>query len=222
MKELFKDKDKEKKKVSKKVKPILFLIVGILTLLLVRFRYDLDWIWSIGIAIGLMGIVFMIDYFKKEDKEKKEKEKQTKELVKTIETKTLRKTIKEQRKFIKIAEKEYGKRKDKSIKDIFLNGIYDLLDYSIIVLIFGIFMLGAIPNYFNVNDEFINPTLNMSANESLELITYTPIKAFHDVGASQPQFFFWFFWLTVFMAFIYPIINIVIDLFRKYSKGGKK
>lgn len=166
----------------------------------------------------------MKNIFNKNDM-KEERDKKLKEEVKLIETKELRAEIKDKEEFIEIAKKEYDKRQDRKIKDVLFEEFYGIIDYGLVIFLLGIIMLGAIPNYFNVNDEFLNPTLNMSVNESLEIVAgsgYKVIEIFHDIGARRPEVFFWLFFGGVFLWLIYPIIKVIIFAFKKQKGGGIK
>lgn len=160
-------------------------------------------------------------------KDKGKEEKKLKESVKSIGTEDLRNNIKEKEEFIKVAQEEFHKRPDRKIKDVLFNSFGDILDYGLVIFIFGIIMLGAIPNYFDVNDEFLNPSseLNITVNESLDLVAdsgYKVLLIFHDIGAKRPNVFFWLFFITVFMWLVYPLIKLLIFIYKKYKKGGKK
>ncbi len=167
----------------------------------------------------------MKDIFNKKDKSE-ENEKKLKEVVKSIETKELKNEIKEREEFIGIARKEFNKRPDRKITEVIGNSFSNIIDTGMIVLILGLFLLGAIPSYFDVNDEFLNPSpeLNISVNESLDLVKdagYKALLIFHDKGAENPKVFYWLFWVAVFMWLIYPIIQVIIFIVKK-QKGGQK
>ena len=154
------------------------------------------------------------------DKDRSEEEKKIKELVKTIETKELKNKIKENEKFISIAQKEFNKRPDRRIREVISDKFMGIIDYGLIVFIFGLIMLGAIPSYFNVNDEFLNPTLNISVNDSFEIVSnagYKVIGNFHDVGTKHPEIYFWLFFVIVFMWLVYPIIEVIIYIIIQIS-----
>ena len=165
----------------------------------------------------------MKDIFNKKDKSE-ENEKKLKEVVKSIETKELKNEIKEREEFIEIAQKEFNKRPDRKIKEVIGNSFSNIIDGGMIVFILGLFLLGAVPSYFDVNDEFLNPTINMSVNESLDTIQdagYEALSIFHDQGVEHPKIFYWLFWIAIFMWLIYPIIQVIIFIYKK-QKGGKK
>ncbi len=241
MKELFKDKDKEKEKKRRKRNLKGFLVailIGIaITISLKLYIGDLfetnSWLYCGLIALGVVVIIVILvltgiikgktkEEKEEEEKEKKEKEKR-KELVKSLETKNLEEEIKKQREFIDIAEEEYAKRKDRPIPEEIRKTISSLVEGGFFILIIGIILLGAIPSYFGVNDEFTNPTnMSISVNNSLDSVKdvgYDLLLRLHDVGEGSPKIFFWLFWVAVIIGFIYPIIKLVIFVIKR--KGGK-
>ena len=87
---------------------------------------------------------------------------------------------------------------------------------TLIILMF--FYLGAVPVYFGVNDEMINPTnVNQSLNASAEILKDVLLDVavtLHDVGAQRPAFWFWAWWVVFTWLIIYPIGKMIYYLFR--------
>lgn len=172
----------------------------------------------------------------KEDKESKE----LKEKIKKIETKELREDIKSKKEYLSYAKEIYDKRKDRDIKDKISENIYDLIEGGLIIFVFAIFYFGALPNFFGVNNEFINPINNPQVvfNESINIsginntfyfLGYEGTKVTNqlmEIGAEHPTFWFWFFWIGVLYFLVIPMIKLMINIIKlmgvyKMNKEGK-
>ena len=159
--------------------------------------------------------------------ENKEIEKKRKEFVKSLDTSSLNLLIKDQKDLIEKAEKEYYKRKDRTIGSKIGEEVDWIISGGIIILILGLFYMGAVPVYFGVNDELMTPSNSslMNYTSAINLvsnITYSKIiLEFHDIGKESPTLYFWLFWFAVFVIFVYPIFNIIYYAIRKkYLKNG--
>jgi len=229
------NKEKEEKR-SKIVKLITLSILFSSIVALSRLSFELKFSYSILIGLGGVIIIYILNRFKiiTFEKNNKEKEEKDKEFVKTLDTKTLKQLIKDQNEFLKLADKEYDKRKDKSLGEKIGNELWDIIGWGTTIFIIGLIMFGGIPTMFGVNNEFTNPTTpyNFSLNSSdifdnvtnsyemVEKAASYPIKVIMGIGEGQPIFFFWLFWAAVFMGVILPIIKIIYYTIKKI--GGKK
>lgn len=160
-----------------------------------------------------------------------QEQEKIKEEISQFNTKDLKKEIKNRENFIEVAKEEFSKRPDKPLKYIFGRQFNHFITWGIFVFIFAIFLFGAIPVYFNVNNEFINPSnSSLGLNASFENLKNAGIEATQklmDIGARNPKRFFWLFWIITAYWIVFPIIEIIIDLikrnkFQREMKGGKK
>ena len=224
-----------KKKRSKIVKLIVLSFLFSLIVVLSRLYLELKFSYSILIGLGGVIIIYILGRFKIIKLEDKDEEREkNKEFVKTLDTKTLKQLIKDQNKFLKVADKEYDKRKDKGLGEKIGNEVWNILEWGIIIFIMGLIMFGGIPTMFGVNNEFTNPSIpynfSMDSSDIFDNVTNSygivekavsyPFKVLMEVGERQPIFWFWFFWAAVFMGVILPIITIIYYIIK--SIGGKK
>jgi hypothetical protein len=162
------------------------------------------------------------EYFNSEDKEKKE----LKENIKKLSTQEIRDKLKLNEKESKYLNKEFEKRNDKTRGELFSELFSNWIYAGGLILLLGLFYLGALPVYFGVNNEFLNPSnSSMGLNSSMIKVTDAGNKViieFMNSGAENPTFWFWFWWISVFILFIYPLVSLIIKLIRrKYGRLNK-
>jgi len=149
----------------------------------------------------------------------KEQKKQLKQELKKIDTNTLREGIGTNKEYLAIAENEFDSRKDKKISEYFIDWILGIAYMSPAFFVLGLMCLGAYPSYFNVNNEFINPTnSSFGLNATFETIKQVSINTttiLLENGAEHPTTFFWLFWLSVIIVFIYPTVRLIINLVKR-------
>jgi hypothetical protein len=139
----------------------------------------------------------------------------------------IRNKIKYNKEFEERGEKLIHKRKENTLKEKIRSNFEDLISGGILILIIGLFYLGSIPVYFNVNNELTNPSnVSMGLNASLDVtqvfVTNSLFIRLMNIGAENPITWFWIWWLVVLFFFILPVLNIIYLIIKKYLKGGKK
>lgn len=211
--------EKNKERIKYILIPILMFIV---TTFMIQMFLDESWIISIitGLVTSIL-FFFALKYHWFKDKNKQQEER-IEGLVKKLNTPTLKLFIKEQEEVIKIANYEYDKRKDKSIKEKIVNQVWNIVDYGIVIFMFGLFMFGGLANLFNVNNEFTNPSnSSLGINQSFEYLEHIGVEvtsSFMNVGTTHPSIFFWMFWLVVIIGLIIPIFKIIYYIIKKLVK----
>lgn len=216
------EKEKKEKKSKYYIESLVLFVALLLSFSLLD---DISLLLNIIISLGISLFIFFslkYNWFKNKKNEQEEKQK---EFVKNLDTQALRQLIEDQNEFRDIAEREYDKRKDKSLKEKIESQFWDIVSYGFFIFIFGIFMFGGLANMFGVNNEFTNPTNgSLGLNQSFDIVKDTVLEvtnSFLNVGANHPQLFFWLFWFAVVIGFILPVIKIIIYII-KGMKGGKK
>lgn len=218
------------KKRNKLLEIIIYPIIFVGMIFIIRIFNDLNWIWTILISFGITLLIYLDFKFKWIKETNKEEENRTKTFVKTLDTLTLRQAIQIQKDFIEIAEKEYGKRKDRKLRDKIGEQFWNIIDYSMGIFLFALIMFGGIPIMFGVNNEFTNPSFpynftNSSAlsgaTNGIELVGHAAqftLITLMNLGKENPQLWFWLFWLAVVSGIILPLIKIIYFIGKSILK----
>ena len=164
-----------------------------------------------------------------QEPKKKSLDKSVKLLKQQLESLTsdeIRNQIKDNQLFNEYGQKMIDKRKEWSVKEFLSNQLMSIIYGGIIVFVFGIFYLGAMPAYYGVDNLFLNPiNSSMGLNTSLDMINHAGYLILSDLietGAQHPAIFFWLWWLLVFITFIYPLIRIILFFIRRGKHTIKK
>jgi len=153
-------------------------------------------------------------------------EKNTKIDFKKETSEEIRNTIDKSNEYIEQGTKEIKNRGDETKGELLIEYINGMMVYGVMILFLGIFYMGAVPQYFGVNDEFMNPSnssfgydnkIAQASNIIKEEIFYD----FHYKGSQNPTFWFWMFWFAVFMVYILPAYNLVIGCYKRWKKEKK-
>jgi hypothetical protein len=151
---------------------------------------------------------------------KKDKEYLLREQLEKLSTEELYKKINSSEEILKISKKVINKRPDRKIGDYFGELFEDMIISGGAIFGIALIYFGAIAPYFNVNNEFINPTnSSFGLNKSMELAGTGFVKLM-EVGSENPTFWFWFFWFVVYCSFINPILSILGELLKRKFKLG--
>ena len=156
--------------------------------------------------------------------EKKDKERIIEES-KKYTTKELKEKIVGSREVFDILEEQYNKRVDRTITELFFETLMTMVSWGMILLVASIYYFTALPTYLGVNNEFTNPTTNITGlNNSMQIV----LKVIPIMGEKlQPVkehagLFFWLWWVVVFFTFILPILSLIYKLIRRKIELNKK
>jgi len=155
-----------------------------------------------------------------ERKTESERERKSRELIESYSTKELEVMLKESKELNTNLEKEFSKRKDRPLKYILEEELFNVIDRGMIIFILGIIVFGAIPVYFGVNDEFVNPTnSSFGLNNTFDLLRDVGVKIMDEslmqAGRDEPFLYFWIFIIAGIMTFIFPILKIFYIIYKR-------
>jgi len=106
------------------------------------------------------------------------------------------------------------------------NELNHFISSAPIIMMLMFFYIGAVPGYFGVNDEMVNPSnISQSINVSAELVKEVLLDVaftLHDVGAENPPLWFWFWWAVVAYLMIYPLGKAIYYLFSPEDEEEKE
>lgn len=228
----------EKKQKMFSLRNLVRFIVFFILIFLVNYYYfelkeivNIYWVLIISFVVSiviLLGIIFNNTKEKRDrNKEEEERNKRLKEFLKRYKTEELEGIFKEFKQVTKQLDKEYSKRKDKNLKNIVGEEFENIIKGGFVIFIFSFFMFGAIPSYFNVNNEFLNPSessigLNHALNTLIKPVSDMLIRLM-EIGSNNYKAMFWIYFLVVFYFLIHPIIKIIITVINKIrSKNVNK
>jgi hypothetical protein len=159
-------------------------------------------------------------------KKDKDIEEEVKKEIEKLSSEEIREKLKYSYKLLSIGRKTIFKRKEETIGERFGEELDTVLSFFMVLLIFGIIYLGAVPTYFGVNNEMLNPT-NSSFGINNSILVAGEAGAIFltrlvETGMKSPTFFFWFWWIMVISIFILPLINIITWFWRKYVTNKKR
>lgn len=205
--------------MKKSIKILIICLISLAIGLLIGIIID-DLIS--GIFAGLTGIgIIIINVFNQTPNN----EKVIKEEIDKLTSDEIRSKIQYNKEFQNYGESLIVKRKELTSGEKILGEINSILYSSLILIIIGLFYLGAMPVYFGVNNEFINPTnSSIGLNQSINLVGNAGIIIITNLmqsGAENPFIFFWLFWIGVLFIFIIPIIKVAYYIIKDIVKGGK-
>ena len=217
----------EEKPKKKKIGIVGIIILTLLVVLIVRLRadiLDIGWMIELGIdAIFFLSIIFW-DKIKEKLGIKEREEKKILDL-KLWSKEDLVKGRSKRKNWIIQSDKELEKR-PKNAKEIIASSFEGYLNGTLIILLFGLFYLGAMPLYFGVNNEFINPiNESFGLNNSMELVCdagMSVINTFMNSCSSNPAIFFWLWWAMVFYIMILPILEMIWKLIKLKQKSNER
>jgi hypothetical protein len=210
---------------------VFYTILYFIILIISHFElqiYEFSWILETILPLPIIMILEILSYLKKKGIIK-EKVKYEFNDIKTSETETLFVEKERCKQHLKCLEEELEKRKDKNISYKIERELKTLLTMSIPIIVFSLFYFGAMPTYFGVNNEFINPTnASLGINKTFE-IGIEMTTEFIKIGSENAKAFFWIWWAAVFLFMILPILRIIKfiieHILKKYNikrKHNKK
>ena len=127
---------------------------------------------------------------------KKSEKKRLREELEKFDSEEIRKKIERSREIPEIGRGIIKKRKETNTNEELEEMVSEILFHSIIIIMLGFFYFGAVPQYFGVNDEFINPSNSSIGYGNIGNMTNDAFirvsSTLHESGASHPIFYFWF------------------------------
>jgi len=205
---------------SKSKAIIISLLVAAVSFIASYFMFK-DLMVSIGISIITLGIVF-IAFLQDKDITKENIRNE----LKLLSSDEIRSKIEYNKNFNEYGSDLIESRNELTFWEFVEGEIWAMISLGVMVLILGLFYLGAMPVYFGVDNVFLNP-LNASGglNTSLELVSgagYSIISDFMGIGIENPTLWFWLWWFVVFMTFIFPIIRVIMFFIKRRKNKTKK
>jgi len=226
-------KDKEENKKKKKNIGLIVLLT-IFVGLTIGLRYVSALSWGLSLIIScvlsiLLVIAIKFKWIKLEGKSK-EGRNSVDDILKGMNTISIKEAIEEKKYFIERAEKIYSKRKDRTAWEKIAEQIESIIYGGGTIVLLGIIMFGGLAIMFGVNNEFTNPTIpynfssdtlgNVSnAKELVGAAAEFTLTTLMNVGAQKPRLWFWLFWGAVLLFTIIPIFKICFILIKRYTKG---
>jgi len=98
----------------------------------------------------------------------------------------------------------------KEVKEILSETLDSIFTFSPAIIIFGIMFMGALGSMYHIPTEnfMVNSTANLARAGELTL------KTFYEHGYERPKIFTALFIFSIIMAFIYPLVSMIIKLIR--------
>ena len=102
-------------------------------------------------------------------------------------------------------------------KEILSETLDSIFTFSPAIIIFGIMFMGALGSMYHIptEDFMVNSTANLARAGEITL------RTFYEQGYDRPKVFTALFIFSIIMAFIYPLISMIVKLIRLRIKKVK-